>query len=131
MENNGNISDMLEQILSTEEGKKAYEQLNQIFGEESSRFGNIFGNENQNNHSNPNDEKHSGGFSGIDPEMMLKFGNIFKEMNKNDKNTELLKALKPHLREENQHKVDNAMKIARLISMFPHIKKSGMFEGLF
>lgn len=156
MENNkdmGNLSDMLEQILSTDEGKQAYEQLNQIFGESSgdfSGFSAFSGNsssasqENFSTSGNSN-SKSKGGFSGnpfgsssggnpfggIDPEMMMKFGKIFAEIGKNDKNTQLLMALRPHLREENQHKIDNAMKISRLISLFPQIKDSGMFEGFF
>lgn len=140
MENTGNLSEMLEQILSTDEGKQAYEQLNQIFGDSNADFSGMFSqNEQKNeqnssgshNHSAKNTSNNFSGFNGIDPEMMMKFGKIFSEINKGDKNTELLMALKPHLQAENQHKVDSAMKIARLVSLFPHIKESGMFDNFF
>lgn len=140
MENTGNLSEMLEQILSTDEGKQAYEQLNQIFGDNNADFSGMFSQNQQksnqdfrgnDDNSTKNTSNNFGGFSGIDPEMMMKFGKIFSEINKGDKNTELLMALKPHLQAENQHKVDNAMKIARLVSLFPHIKESGMFDNFF
>lgn len=140
MENTGNLSEMLEQILSTDEGKQAYEQLNQIFGDNNADFSGAFSQNEQkadensrgsHNHSAKNASNNFSGFNGIDPEMMMKFGKIFSEINKGDKNTELLMALKPHLQAENQHKVDSAMKIARLVSLFPHIKDSGMFDNFF
>lgn len=140
MENGSNISEMLEQILSTDEGKQAYDQLNQIFGDNNADFSGMFSqndakaNENSgknNTHSTKNTSGNSSSFNGMDPEMMMKFGKIFSEMNKGDKNTDLLMALKPHLQVENQHKVDSAMKIARLVSLFPHIKDSGMLDSFF
>ena len=56
--------------------------------------------------------------------------NVFKSMNTNDKNSQLLLALKPHFKEERQAKVDQAISIMRLISMWPVIKESGIFSGL-
>lgn len=68
---------------------------------------------------------------GIDIDMIMKLGDIMSKMNESDKNTDLLIALKPHLREENRAKIDTAVKLFRLISLLPHLKESGLFENLF
>lgn len=70
-------------------------------------------------------------FGGIDLEAILKLGELFSEMNKPDRNTQLLLALKPHLRPENQSKVDSAMKIMKMMALLPIIRESGLLNGLF
>ncbi len=47
---------------------------------------------------------------------------------KGDASTELLTALKPHLSEPRREKVDTAIKILKLIELFPLIKESGLFK---
>ena len=63
--------------------------------------------------------------------MIMKIGEIMSKLGETDKNTELLLALKPHLREENKAKIDTAVKLFRLISLLPYLKDSGMFDNLF
>ncbi len=70
-------------------------------------------------------------FGGIDIESVLKIGEIMSKLNEPDKNTQLLIALKPHLREENQVKIDTAVKLFKLISLLPYLRDSGLFEKLF
>ena len=60
---------------------------------------------------------------------MMTLGNIISNASKADKNTELLLALKPHLKEEKQDKVDKVIKIFKLISIWPAIKDSGLLGG--
>jgi hypothetical protein len=69
-------------------------------------------------------------FNNIDLDMVFKMGEIFSQMNKPDKNSELLCALKPHLRDENQHKIDTAMKLSRVITLLPFLKESGILNNL-
>ena len=69
-------------------------------------------------------------FSGINIDMFMKIGEIMSKMSEQDKNTELLIALKPHLRDENQAKIDTAVKLFRLISLLPYLKDSGLFDNL-
>ena len=69
-------------------------------------------------------------FGGINIDMFIKIGEIMTKMSEQDKNTELLLALKPHLRDENQAKIDTAVKLFRLISLLPYLKDSGLFENL-
>lgn len=71
-------------------------------------------------------------FGGIDIEAIMKLGEIMSSMNNsNDKNTRLLLALKPHLRPENRQKVDNALKLMKIISLLPLLRESGIMDGLF
>ena len=73
----------------------------------------------------------SGIFDNINFDMLTKMGELFSRMNKPDRNAELLLALKPHLRAENQHKVDSALKLSRMMSMLPFLKESGILNDLF
>lgn len=79
------------------------------------------------------EEKESDGFdfSGIDLDMIMKLGEIMSGLNSTDKDTELLIALKPYLKEKNQAKIDTAVKLFRLISLLPMLKETGLFDNLF
>lgn len=70
-------------------------------------------------------------FGGIDIEAVMKLGEMLSSMNKPDKNTQLLLALKPHLRPENRSKVDSALKLMKIMSILPLLRESGALEGLF
>ena len=48
----------------------------------------------------------------------------------NDARTSLLLALKPHLSEAKQEKVDTAIKILRLLDLLPILKESGVLGKL-
>lgn len=45
-----------------------------------------------------------------------------------DKNTELLRALKPHFSEERAKKVDDAVRILQLIRLLPLVRESGLLN---
>ena len=66
----------------------------------------------------------------IDMGMILKLQQIFSKMNVNDKNSQLLLALKPHFGARRQAKVDQAISLMRLFSMLPALRESGIFAGL-
>lgn len=66
----------------------------------------------------------------IDINMILKLQQVFQSMNVNDKNSQLLYALKPHFSEKRQKKVDQAVSMMKLFAMLPLIKESGLFSGL-
>lgn len=70
-------------------------------------------------------------FGGIDIEAVMKLGEMLSSMNKPDKNTQLLMALKPHLRPENRSKVDSALKLMKIMSILPLLRESGALDGLF
>ena len=87
--------------------------------------------ENKDEENSKTEESGDDIFGGINIDMILKIGEIMSRINEKDKNTELLLALKPHLRDENQVKMDTAVKLFRLISLLPYLKDSGLFENLF
>lgn len=70
-------------------------------------------------------------FGDIDIEGIMKLGEMLSSMNKQDKNTQLLLALKPHLRPENRQKADNAIKLLKILNILPLLKESGIIDGLF
>lgn len=67
---------------------------------------------------------------GLDINMLLKAKDMMGQFSKDDKNTLLLKALRPHLSDKRKPKVDDALKILRLIELLPLLKQSGLLGGL-
>lgn len=65
----------------------------------------------------------------LDMNTLMNLQKIFSSFNREDENILLLRALKPHLKERNQKKVDDAIRIMQLISVLPLIKESGLFGG--
>lgn len=72
----------------------------------------------------------NGGISGGDE--LRAVMNIMSRLKneKNDSRTQLLLALKPHLSEPKQAKVDTAVKILRLLDLLPYLKESGVLNLL-
>lgn len=62
---------------------------------------------------------------------LLQLTKIFESASKPDKNTQLLLALKPHLKEETQKKADRLVKIFKLMAVYPVLKESGLIGGDF
>lgn len=125
----------LEGILSTKEGQEQLKNLqNMFFGEQDSAN---------------NDQPNEGGLNSlsslmsasnqstndqqfnIDPQMIMTLQKVMSGMNKNDKNTQLLLALKPHFSQKRQEKVDKAVGLMRIMSMLPMLKESGILKSFF
>lgn len=81
--------------------------------------------------NNPQGDSSNDFFGNIDIEAIMKLGEMLQSMNTSDKNTQLLLALKPHLRPENRQKVDNALRLMKIINILPLLKESGILNGLF
>jgi len=87
---------------------------------------------NDNNEESPEQVNNdSFDFGNINFDILSKMGDLFSHMNRPDMNGELLVALRPHLREENRHKIDTAVKLSKMISLFPFLKDSGILNDLF
>lgn len=79
-------------------------------------------------------ETESGGPGGspIDMQTMMKLGQAFSKMgNQSDDRTRLLLAIRPHLSDERQDRVDTAVKLLKLVSVMPMLTESGLLNGLF
>ncbi len=57
---------------------------------------------------------------------VMKMMNILKQDN-NDSRAKLLLSIRPHLSEHRQKRVDDAVKILRLIQILPLVKELGLF----
>lgn len=68
---------------------------------------------------------------GLDINLLLQAQKILSNMSQEDENTKLLMALKPHFSEKRQEKIDQAVKMLRLLSVLPLLKDSGLLGGLF
>lgn len=66
----------------------------------------------------------------IDMAALAGLQQMLQGMGKNDKNTDLLLALKPHFGERRQERVDQAIKLLRLISILPALQQSGLLSGI-
>lgn len=71
-------------------------------------------------------------FSSFGSEELGNIMSIVSKLNnqQNDARTSLLLALKPHLSEAKQEKVDTAIKILRLLDLLPILKESGVLGKL-
>jgi len=70
------------------------------------------------------------GGQGIDPNMLAAIGKALAAMNGEDKDRALLMALKPHLSEDKQARVDKAVKMLKLYSAARALKDSGLLGSL-
>lgn len=69
-------------------------------------------------------------FGDLDLETIMKLMEAFSRLNSGDKNTELLLALKPHLRDENRPKVDRAIKLMKLMTVLMLLRESGLTDKI-
>lgn len=119
------------EILSDPESVKQISELAQMF-----MSGNISENQNTSDHSESCENKQEKSendsddsiFSGFDFSKLMKLQEIMGAVSGNDKNSELLLALKPHLNEERQKKIDKAIKLMKVIAVWNIVKDSGMLD---
>ena len=61
---------------------------------------------------------------------IMKISGLLSSIAAKDSNTELLLALRPHLTEKRQVRVDKAIKLMKLISVWEQAKENGMLNGI-
>ncbi|MDE6671232.1 MAG: hypothetical protein K2K16_03455 [Ruminococcus sp.] len=113
-------------ILSDEESVRQLTELAQILMNDNKN------NNNNNNGSNDCDNNNSINNNGNMPDIakMMQLTELMGNFSQNDKNTELLMALKPHLKEERQIKVDKAVKMLKLMTVWNTAKESGLLNDI-
>ena len=67
---------------------------------------------------------------GFDTGTLMQLQGLMQSVSSNDKNTELLLALKPHLKEDKQIKVDKAVKLLKLLALWTVVKESGLLNSI-
>ena len=65
----------------------------------------------------------------FNPNLLLKAGELLHQQ-ENDKNMNLLLALRPHLGQPRQEKLDKAVKILKLWHIWKQLQASGMLQNL-
>lgn len=68
--------------------------------------------------------------SAFDFSQLLGIGQLLGGVNSDDKNTALLLALRPHLSTERQTRIDRAVKLLKLYTMYTILKDSGMLKDM-
>lgn len=118
------IAGKISELLSSPDGMEKIKSMAQaLFSDKGNNSDNS-----QEQHSNVD----SGGFSlpdGIDP---VKIMGILSALNntKTDQRSALLLALKPHLSEEKQQRVDRAVGLLKMASILPVLKEQGILDIL-
>jgi len=111
-------------LLSDEESVKQLSELAQLLMNDKS-------NENVPEEKNCNDsENNNSNNNALDIAKIMQLTELMGTFSQSDKNTELLLALKPHLKEERQHKVDKAIKMLRLLAVWNVAKESGLLNDI-
>ena len=80
-----------------------------------------------NNESQPQQQNNQA--NGVDIQKLIQLGTVISSANKSDKNVDLLVALRPLLKEENQLKIDRLIKIFQLFAVYPALKESELLGG--
>ncbi len=69
-------------------------------------------------------------FSDMDIASVIKLTSLIGEASKQNKNSDLLIALKPHLGAEKQKRVDKALKLLKILAIWNIAKESGLLKDL-
>jgi len=81
------------------------------------------------NQNPPPERTDSNPLGDFDMTKLAKLSSVMAQAKKSDKNIELLLALRPLLKEENQLKIDHLVKIFKLFAIYPLLKENGLLGG--
>lgn len=109
------------ELLSDEESVRQISELAQMFMSES-------GAPEGNKEESETAEQQNG--VGFDIGSIMKLTGLLGTASQSDKNTELLLALRPHLKAEKQKRVDKAIKLLKLIAVWNLAKESGLLSDM-
>lgn len=110
------------ELLSDEESVKQLSELAQMLMSDSS--------ESEESSGDSTSDEQQQGSSGFDVGSIMKLTGLLGSVTQSDKNTELLLALRPHLKEEKQKRVDKAVKLLKVIAVWNLAKDSGLLNDL-
>ncbi|MCC8042618.1 MAG: hypothetical protein LIO69_03785 [Oscillospiraceae bacterium] len=134
------LGEKINELLGDEESMKQIMELAQMLGGGSDGTSEKSDSESDNAHTEgtPNISGLSDlfglsdGLGDLGPDMntLMQIGSALSSANSSDKNRDLLLALKPHLGEQKQVKVDKAIRLLKLYSVFNVLKEKGLFNNL-
>lgn len=111
------ITEKIQSLLSDEESMKQIQELAAMFSGGSADGG---GQVQAESSEAPSD-------GGINPLAVMQ---LLGSVSVQDKNCDLLMALRPHLSPEKQHKIDKAVKLLKLYNVFITMRENGMLNDL-
>ena len=127
------LINQLSQFLSTEGGQSALKEISSLFdgsgSSASSEGADVMGSLMSMIGSSENSNEKKDNHSSFDSADLIKLLGMFSQMKEND-DSRLLLSLKPYLKSERQEKVDQAVKILKLMEMLPILKESGILSSL-
>lgn len=107
----------------------------QAAGQQSNAGGNM-NSQNNGPQAQPNTTNASGGSAGqqqgggFNLGSFAKIADVFSAYNTNDKNTDLLRALKPHFSDARAGRIDDAVRIMQILRAWPALRDSGLLGSL-
>ncbi|MGN0641797.1 MAG: hypothetical protein ACI4JJ_01505 [Huintestinicola sp.] len=129
------IGGKISSLLSDEESMKQIKELADMLGSEinGSAESGPEGAENASAAENTADGSEQGSgedlFGGLNFDMLMQIGSVLSAANGSDKNRALLLALKPHVSEGRQEKIDKAVKMLKVYAIITALRESGFFKG--
>ena len=112
----------LQEILGSEEGMRQLQEMANALG--------LSGSLSDSNIQQPPPSPQSSDNSlPISPADLAKLGGLLQQTSTDSPAAGLLRALRPLLKESRQKKVDEAIKILRLLSLWPVLQQSGLLKG--
>lgn len=134
------LMEKLQAVLSDEESMNQIKQLAGMLGagdddggdapDFSSLFGSMMGGNDTTSGAKNASESGEKSESPFDIGKIMQLLSLASTATAKDKNTELLLALKPHLSEEKQPKIDKAVKLLKLLAIWSVVKESGVLDNL-
>ncbi len=122
------LSTKLTQLLNDPEGMKQLQSMAQgLMGEGGLDLSALMPQQQQEKPVMPDISGLMGGISPDQMGMMMKLMSAFNSTKEDDR-TRLLMALRPHLTDKRQQRVDQAVKLLKLASVLPLISESGIFK---
>jgi len=105
------VKNKISEMLSDEESMKQLSELAEML---------MSGNQNEGKKEKNN--------SSPDMESLIKLAGMAGQLSENDKNTELIYALRPHLSEERRKRADKAVRLLKLLSLYRTAKENGLLN---
>lgn len=77
-----------------------------------------------------NETENANSSGGIDMNMIMQLFSVLSDASTPDKNRSLLLALKPHMSDKRQEKIDKAVRLLKLYAVFTEMRDKNMLNGL-
>ncbi|WP_295214719.1 hypothetical protein [Ruminococcus sp.] len=117
-------------ILSDPESLQQLQELAQMLQQDGESDGSQENAPSEEKNHSDSESSDSGDKGGFDFSMLLRVQELMGAMQNNDDDTKLLLALRPHLKEQRQKKVDQAVKMLKLYAVFSAVKENGLLQDL-